>query len=363
MKHFFTIILIALCLNFSFAQDKQDGPFKDYYDSGEIKVEGQYENKKKVGEWKSYHKNGQISRLYSYDKGKLNKEEISYYEDGMVSSKTEKEGDNFVNRAYSKSGRIQHERQVGSGYYKKFFENGNLKIEANYKDYELIDEWKQYYENGEIEWLVTYMNGYRSGSYKNYYKNGDLKLEGTNYRDKVDGEEKRYLPNNILHWKGSYSKGVFSKKWILYDAKGNKSKKIKFKDGVVTNSKNKGELSVTKIPVGVLEKVPVYPGCEDFLTNRNRNRCMNMSIAQFVKKNFNTDIGNALNIKGRQRIDINFKIDKTGVVKSIEAKTQHAVLKIEAIRVIRMLPKMEPGMQRGRSVSVLFALPLVFQMQ
>ncbi|WP_296385540.1 energy transducer TonB [Winogradskyella sp.] len=363
MKSIFVILLLLLSINFSFAQAIPNGPFQDYYDSGELKIEGQYKNKKKVGEWKRYYKDGQISRLYSYNKGKLNKEEVSYYKNGKVSNKTEKVGEDYISFGYYKSGELNYEKQQKTGYYKSYYKSGAIDIEANYLEYELVGIWKKHYENGQIKWLVEYKNGYRDGVYKNFYENGDLKLEGNNSKDKLDGEEKRYLANNVLEWKGNYSKGFLAKTWTKYDADGKKIEKIKFKDGVVSKSEFLDVLKPTKVEDGVIERVPIYPGCEALLTNKTRKKCMNQNVAQFIAKNFNTDIAKDNKITGRQKINVIFKINKDGRIFGVKARNKHESLRTEAIRVLSRLPIIKPGMQRGKPVIVPFAIPIVFQVQ
>lgn len=53
---------------------------------------------------------------------------------------------------------IKCERRDGTlhGTYKKFYENGILKIEGEYRNGKRIGEWKAYYSNGKIESVVNY---------------------------------------------------------------------------------------------------------------------------------------------------------------------------------------------------------------
>ena len=53
-----------------------------------------------------------------------------------------------------------------------------------------------------------------------------------------------------------------------------------------------------------------------------------------------------------------FKIDKTGKIIDIRIKAPHPKLQKEAERIIQLLPKMKPGMQRGRPVGVKYTLPM-----
>ena len=364
MKSIFTILLFLFGIQFSFTQDQPDGPYKDFYDSGELKVEGQYKNKKRIGEWKDYYKNGQVSNLYSFKEGKRNREKTAYYKTGVVSHKTEKTGDDFVNFGYYESGKLKYERQEKTGYYKSFYESGVVDIEAKYIDYDLVGIWKKYYENEQVEWIVTYKDGYRDGLYQHFYDNGDLKLEGNNSRDKVDGEEKRYLLGNILEWKGSYAEGILNKTWSRFNAEGKKIKKIKFKNGTASDVDFVDVLVPTEVAIGVFERVAIHPGCEDLLTNRTRKKCMNQNVARFIVNNFDKKMIANLGLSpGRKRIFVMFKIDKTGHVKEVKARGPHPKLETEAKRIINMLPVFKPGEQRGKSVIMPFSIPIVFQVQ
>jgi hypothetical protein len=58
-----------------------------------------------------------------------------------------------------------------------------------------------------------------------------------------------------------------------------------------------------------------------------------------------------------------FKIQKDGSISEIKSRAPHPELEKEAIRVIKALPKMQPGMQRGKPVVVPYSLPILFQVQ
>ncbi|NRD23358.1 hypothetical protein HNV10_08910 [Winogradskyella litoriviva] len=360
---YLSIIIFLFSLQLSIAQDLPDGPYQEYYETGELKTKGQYKNNKRIGTWKEYYKNGQTSKEYSFTDGKYNDESISYYENGTVSHKTELEDDVYVNFRYYESGNLDYKRQYKSGYFKSYYESGAKEIEANYFEFDLVGEWKKYFETGELEWLVTYKDGYRHGAYKKYNRNGDLLLEGTNVRDKIEGEEKRYLPGNVLEWKGNYSKGILNKTWVRFDEKGNKIEKIKFKEGITSNSEYSNVLKPTVVADGIIERVPIYPGCEEMLTNKTRKQCMNKYVNQHIGKNFNIELASTLNLLGKQRILLNFKIDKTGKVIEAKAKAPHPGLAAEAVRVIKLLPSVEPAYQRDKPVIIPFSIPIVFQVQ
>jgi len=123
--------------------------------------------------------------------------------------------------------------------------------------------------------------------------------------------------------------------------------------------KNKGIR--TEVPFAIIETVPVYPGCEKALGLHAQKKCMSNKISEFVSRKFNTDLAQKHGLEGRQRINVIFKIDKTGTVVGIRAKSNEEILEQEAIRVIKLLPKMKPGMQKGKVVTVPYAIPIVFE--
>ncbi|CAM4250374.1 M56 family metallopeptidase [Gillisia limnaea] len=123
---------------------------------------------------------------------------------------------------------------------------------------------------------------------------------------------------------------------------------------------NKNELG-PDVPFAVIEEVPVYPGCENLGSNEEKKKCMSEKITEHVNKNFNTGLGKELNLSGKNRVIVQFKIDKNGNITDVRSRAPHPSLEVEAERVINSLPAMEPGKQRGEEVGVMYSLPIVFQ--
>ena len=359
MKRLFSLILILLFTHLTFSQE--DGPYFSYYDNGQLKIEGQYLNSQPTGKWKYYYESGQLSSIYSYTEGKLDIEFVTYFEDGVIKSQTLKEGDEYISKSFYENGKLLSVSQYKTGYYKEYLQNGKLKVEATYVDFELVGDWKSFYENGALEWLVTYKDDYREGVYKQYYSDGILKLEGLMSKDKKEGFEKRYSEVGFLEWEGEYMNGNFFNTWIKYSADGDKVDKIKFKEDFKSN---KNALIIpTQIPEGIIERVPIYPGCETFFTNKDFKKCMNNSIAKHIVTKFRTRLANQVGLSGRLKISVNFKIDSAGLVTDIKAKGPHPDLEAEAIRLISLLPQIQPGTLRGEQVTIPFSLPIIFQVE
>ncbi|WP_231565580.1 energy transducer TonB [Psychroserpens sp. Hel_I_66] len=115
------------------------------------------------------------------------------------------------------------------------------------------------------------------------------------------------------------------------------------------------------VPFNVVEQVPTFPGCENEGTNEARKKCTSDAISKFITTRFNTKVAIGLGLSGRQRINSIFKIDKDGNVIFIQSRGSHPRLSEQADRVIGLLPKMIPGMQRGKPVNVPYSLPIVFE--
>ena len=123
------------------------------------------------------------------------------------------------------------------------------------------------------------------------------------------------------------------------------------------------EEEIADVPFAVIENVPVYPGCEKKRSNAEKKKCMSEKVQKFVQKKFNTELAGDLGLEGRQRIAVQFKIDKNGDVVNVRARAPHPKLEQEAVKVVKALPRMVPGRQRGTAVGVLYSLPILFQVE
>lgn len=120
-----------------------------------------------------------------------------------------------------------------------------------------------------------------------------------------------------------------------------------------------------EIPFAIIEKVPVYKGCDKTLSNKDLKKCMSDAISKHVVQNFNSDMASRLGLPdGLVRINVIFKINKKGKVVGIKSRAPHPDLEQEAIRVISLLPDCEkPGYQKGKPVIVPYSLPIVFNLE
>ena len=135
---------------------KKDGKYRTY-NNGELKEEGKYKADLKVGTLKSYDHKRSLVREANYVITTNEKEEKISVLDGNT----------------------------------KFYHNGLVINDCNYKLGEKHGECKEYYkgEKHQLQTLKNYKNGDHYGDYIDYHQNGTLERKGTYYYKIVVGED------------------------------------------------------------------------------------------------------------------------------------------------------------------------------
>ena len=105
-----------------------------------------------------------------------------------------------------------------------------------------------------------------------------------------------------------------------------------------------------EVPFSVIEDIPVFPGCENVAKSDRRN-CFQQKMSEHVAKNF-TYPESALELGIQGKVFVMFVIDSNGYVTNIRSRGPDKILEKEAERIIRLLPQMTPGKQRGKAVKV-----------
>ena len=97
----------------------------------------------------------------------------------------------------------------------------------------------------------------------------------------------------------------------------------------------------------VVENMPEFPGGD-------------LGLMKFIQKNVKYPaIAKEYNITGK--VYVSFIVDKQGKVTNVKiVRGVDKNLDAEALRVVSLLPKYKPGKQRGKSVRVMFTIPINF---
>ena len=115
------------------------------------------------------------------------------------------------------------------------------------------------------------------------------------------------------------------------------------------------------VPFAIIENVPIFPGCENAKGNAERKACFQEKIQEHIKKEFRyPQIAAEMGIQGR--VFVQFAINSKGFIDGIRTRGPDPGLEKEAARIVSSLPKMTPGMQRGRAVTVPYSIPVTFKL-
>lgn len=113
----------------------------------------------------------------------------------------------------------------------------------------------------------------------------------------------------------------------------------------------------------VVENKPVFPGCENEVSEQAKFQCFQMGIMKFISKNFEyPEMARQMGISGK--VYVNFVIEKNGKVSNVViARGVDDALDKEAMRLVKILPKFTPAKQRGKPVRMSYTVPINFRLQ
>lgn len=131
----------------------------------------------------------------------------------------------------------------------------------------------------------------------------------------------------------------------------NVDKQFKDASGLVTGD---------KVPFGIIDEAPVFPGCEDA---EDSKACFREKIQEHIRKHFRyPEEAQKQGIQGR--VAMIFTIDTDGNITNIRKRGPHELLEEEAVRIIKKVPQMtSPGMMDGKAVDVPFSIPITFRLK
>lgn len=112
-----------------------------------------------------------------------------------------------------------------------------------------------------------------------------------------------------------------------------------------------------------VEIKPLFPGCEEHSSEDERFMCFNQSIMKHVSENFEFPRRAIENgIEGK--VYVNFVIERDGEISNVSiARGVHKLIDDEAIRVIKLLPKLNPAMIQGKPVRMQYTVPINARLQ
>jgi antitoxin component YwqK of YwqJK toxin-antitoxin module len=192
------------------SDDIKAGPYVEYYENGNIKLEGTYSDKGvKNGLWKEYYETGKLKCSRNYKRDYLIGEYREFFEDGTLK----------IEGNYSP---FQTKKE---GTWKEYFENGNIKSQAQFHSDQLSGIYLEYYINGNLSLKgeYDYFKFTKKGDWIEYYENGAIKKQQFyNSKGVLENLSKSYYPNGKLKELGEheYLTGQKDGKWIRFYEEG-----------------------------------------------------------------------------------------------------------------------------------------------
>ncbi|MCL2435946.1 MAG: hypothetical protein FWD09_07415 [Lentimicrobiaceae bacterium] len=212
----------------------KQGNWKYFWENGNMKMEGTYQNDKKKGFFKYYDESGNFKYVEKYDNDNLIADapetrqmevRTAYHANGKPSiTATYYKGiPEGVRREFDEDG------NVIKGYV---FANGILRFEGitdvNGKRQGL---WREYYPTGELKSEGHYINSNMDGAWKFYFQDQKVEIEGRYINGKKDGTWYWYYPNRVLLQEENWSQGILDGDFIEYDESGNVTVKGAYLEG------------------------------------------------------------------------------------------------------------------------------------
>lgn len=128
---------------------------------------------------------------------------------------------------------IAGENEPFTGIVQKFYEDGNLEIESEFKEGILDGVSKSYYKNNKLEMEGSYTEGRKNGVFKEYYENGKIKSEINYSYDLKEGLAKTYYSNGNVEAEGNFENGEEIGTTRVYYENGKLKEEIPYTKGVI----------------------------------------------------------------------------------------------------------------------------------
>ena len=115
----------------------------------------------------------------------------------------------------------------------------------------------------------------------------------------------------------------------------------------------------------IVEDMPLFPGCEKAGSKQERDQCTQNEIYKYIAQNTKyppmaKDAGISGTVYIRYLVNEKGKVTDVEVLRGVSGGKS---LDDEAVRVIKSLPTMTPGKQRGKPVRVQYTVPVRFNLR
>jgi antitoxin component YwqK of YwqJK toxin-antitoxin module len=211
----------------------KNGPYKEFYTSGELMFEGDYENDNKIGVWSFYYENGNAKSILTYNELSFESKK-SFDENNKIKEELyyDLKKDETEIKKYNTDGNISSItiKKQDSSYFRKFNNQSEL-IEEGHRVKNNYDGVRKRYSNGKLIQLNNYKNGKEHGVYKHYQNSGKILVNGSYKENKKHGKWEHYSSKNHLVEVANYNNGILEGIYEKYHYNGKLEQRGNYKDG------------------------------------------------------------------------------------------------------------------------------------
>jgi TonB family protein len=272
----------------------------------------------------------------------------AYYRKKVFDGKQFEVKDYFINGNLQMTGAFKEEPcKEKNGDFVYYHENGQLKSKGLFVNNEKSGYWEFFHENGNKDTYGVYKKGNKEGSWIRFAENGKEIEKGSFKKGDRVGFWDVHYDNGHKNESGFYKKGEMVGEWKFYFKNGQMSAKEVYKKGELISYDFWDSLGVQKEHPFEPKVEPVPVGGLPVLYSFLGENIVYPSLA----------IDN--DIKGK--VYVQFVVEKDGEITEVKVvKGVHRTLDTEALRVVKKMPKWNPGMSHNRLVRVRYTLPINF---
>jgi len=258
---------------------------------------------------------------------------------------------------------------LGDGMFYWYYPNGKFKGKGRYANGKKQGAWRHYYENGSLEDSGFYKSGVPCKLAYKWHENGKIAMNGI-YDDSGNGTgtETFYDDDGTMDSYGKFVNGYKKDStWTYFFKNGKLAAKEYYSAGKMQKMDYYNREGILDSTVAIMDK----PGDTDRVDEDEIVYAHTMlmpfspyNINEYLSKNINyPDEAREHDIEGR--IDVKFIIDEEGNINDVKSMLHQELrtsLENEAVRVVKIMPKWNPGRLHNRPVKVYFVLPVSFKL-
>jgi len=228
-------------------------------DDSYIDATGDYDQTgNRMGKWYFLGKGNDTLKTGEYSKGQLNGPYFIYHNHVATESGNYQNGkiDWLVTYRFTNGSLKMTESYVQgikSGDFAEYFANEQLRYKYSMLNDKLNGPLKEYYDHGALKEDGIFKEGKRNGNYKVYHENGKLKYDYTYNMGEFEGSYKSYYVNGNIEEEGRAAKGKITGTWKEYYSNGN----IREISQMDENGKNNGNIEYFNYK-GVRYRIDTY---------------------------------------------------------------------------------------------------------